>query len=199
MASVVGVLAVAVVLWGGYSHHWSWLGINGHTATLWDWLHLLLLPMAVGVLPIWLSRRTRLARRHKSVGYGILTAFAALVLVGYVVPWAWTGFRGNTLWDWLELLALPIAVALTPVYRELREVWTPRYTLALGVLLVVFVIVVLVGYVVPWRWTGFHGNTVWDWLHLLLLPLLWPTIVVPQINRVATAGILEEGSDQEMP
>jgi hypothetical protein len=26
---------------------WSWTGINGATATLWDWLHLLLLPTVV--------------------------------------------------------------------------------------------------------------------------------------------------------
>jgi hypothetical protein len=63
----IGVLAAAaaaftIVLWGGYSRRWSWTGINGHTATLWDWLHLLLLPVAVGVLPIWMSRRTRVTR-----------------------------------------------------------------------------------------------------------------------------------------
>ena len=40
-----GGLALAVVLWGGYSHHWPWTGINGGTATLWDWLNLLFLPL----------------------------------------------------------------------------------------------------------------------------------------------------------
>ncbi len=53
-------LAFAVVLWGGYSHNWRWTGINGRTATLWDWLHLLLLPMAVALLPIWLARKAKL-------------------------------------------------------------------------------------------------------------------------------------------
>ena len=42
----------AVVLWGGYSHRWSWTGINGTTATLWDWLHLLLLPLLLPTLVV---------------------------------------------------------------------------------------------------------------------------------------------------
>ena len=37
-----------------------------------------------------------------------------------------------------------------------------------------FLALVLAGYLAHWRWTGFTGNTVWDWLHLLLLPLLVP-------------------------
>src|ERR1700729_2469190 len=41
----VGGLALAIVLWGGYSHHWPWTGINGGTATLWDWMNPLLLPL----------------------------------------------------------------------------------------------------------------------------------------------------------
>jgi hypothetical protein len=27
-------LALAIVLWGGYGHHWSWTGLNGGAATL---------------------------------------------------------------------------------------------------------------------------------------------------------------------
>ena len=44
--------AFAVVLWGGYGHRWSWTGINGTTATLWDWLHLLLLPLLLPTLVV---------------------------------------------------------------------------------------------------------------------------------------------------
>ena len=76
-------------------------------------------PVAVAVLPIWLSRRTRVARPYKALGLTVTGAFALLVLIGYTVPWAWTGFAGNSLWDWLELLALPIAVGLSPVFAEL--------------------------------------------------------------------------------
>lgn len=184
------VAAFAVVLWGGYSHRWSWTGISGRTATLWDWLHLLLLPVAVGVLPIWLSRRTRVTRPYKTLGLALTGAFALLVLIGYTVPWAWTGFAGNRLWDWLELLALPLAVALSPVFAELRAAWSTRHSMIVLVSSIVFAVVVLGGYVVPWAWTGFTGNTLWDWLHLLLLPLLIPTIVVPALMPVAKAGVV---------
>jgi uncharacterized membrane protein len=182
-------LAAAVVLWGGYSHHWPWTGINGRTATLWDWLHLLALPFAVGILPIWLSYRTRVHRPHRAAALALLAGLIALVLLGYLIPWAWTGFEGNTLWDWLNLIALPLAVALMPVYRELRTQWAPRHSMALAIGLAVFVLVVLLGYLVPWPWTGFTGNTLWDWLHLLLLPLLLPTVVVPALRPVLTAGV----------
>ena len=194
--------ATLVVLWGGYGRHWSWTGINGKTATLWDWLHLLLLPVAFGALPIWLSRKNRLGRRHKGIAVALMSAFTLLVLIGYTAPWGWTGFVGNKLWDWLELLALPVAVALTPVYGELAERWNRRYAyVAMGALLLLFV-AVLGGYLGNWGWTGFRGNTLWDWLHLLLLPLLLPTLVVPALMPVVTAGltpVAEEPPSAERP
>jgi hypothetical protein len=186
------VLAVAcflVVLWGGYIEHWAWTGINGHTATLWDWLHLLLLPVVVGFLPIWLSRRTRVTPRHKRAGAISLGVFSVLVLFGYVVPWAWTGFVGNTLWDWIGLIALPLALALVSVYEELRRGWTRRHSLVAGAALATFGVVILGGYLGGWKWTGFEGNTVWDWLHLLLLPLLIPAVAVPALKPMAMSGV----------
>lgn len=189
---VVAVLTllVAVILWGGYGRHWSWTGIGPRTATLWDWLHLLLLPIAVAVLPLWLSRRTRLPRRHKAFGTSILLAFIVLVLAGYMIPWGWTGFAGNRLWDWLELLVLPLAVALAPLMLELRESWTPRHSLIAAAALTAFVVVVLGGYLGDWRWTGFRGNTLWNWLNLWLLPLLIPAAVVPALRGRAMSGVI---------
>lgn len=188
--AVVGLAAlVALVLWGGYDRHWSWTGISGRTATLWDWLHLLLLPIAVGILPLWLSRRTRLPRRHKALGLISLVTFGLLVLVGYTIPWGWTGFAGNRLWDWLELLVLPLAVALTPVILELRESWSLRHSLAVATALAVFVVIVLEGYLGGWKWTGFRGNTLWNWLQLWLLPLLIPALV-PAFRARAMTGVI---------
>jgi hypothetical protein len=194
-----GLLGLAVLLWGGYGRHWSWTGINGHTATLWDWLRLLLLPAAFAVMPVWMSRRTRLARRHKSIGVTVLGAFVFLVLVGYLAPWAWTGFSGNRLWDWLGLLLLPLVIALTPIFPELRAAWRRRHTLLGLAGLAVFGLVVLGGYLGKWTWTGFTGNTAWDWLHLLLLPLLIPIVVVPALMPLATAGVvyLKENDEEE--
>src|SRR5579875_2290351 len=125
----VGALALAVVLWGGYSHRWPWTGINGGTATLWDWLHLLLLPLAVVVLPVWLRPDTRVGTRTKSGGMTALGLFLVVVVLGYAIPWAWTGFRGNTAWDWLKLVVLPLAVVMAPHLAKLRRAWGPRHTL----------------------------------------------------------------------
>lgn len=193
--AVAALVALIIALWGGYGRHWSWTGINGHTATLWDWLHLLMLPVAVGILPLWLSRRTRLPRRHKLLGGSLLVAFVVLVVAGYTIPWAWTGFVGNRLWDWLELMVLPLAVALTPVMFELRGNWKARHSLVAITALTAFIVVVLGGYLGNWGWTGFRGNTLWDWLHLWLLPLLIPALVVPALRPRAMSGVrvLDDG------
>jgi hypothetical protein len=56
---------------------------------------------------------------------------------------------------------------------------------------VVFAAFVLAGYSVPLGWTGFSDNTAWDWLKLLLLPALVPTVVIPLLTtmmRTALAG-----------
>jgi len=180
--TALAVLALAVVMWGGYSHRWPWTGINGGTATLWNWLHLLLLPLAVAVLPIWVRSDTRVGARTKNRGAAGLTAFVILVILGYTVPWAWTGFRGNTVWDWLQLLVLPLAVVLAPRLAEMRRIWTPRHTAVTLAGAAVFIVIVIGGYAVPWAWTGFTGNTLWNWLNLLFLPLLLPTVIVPALR-----------------
>ncbi len=192
--------ALALVLWGGYGHHWPWTGINGRTATLWDWLHLLLLPLAVAVLPIWLARDAKLDPAIKRVAIMCLAVFAVIVLAGYLVPWAWTGFVGNSLWDWLNLVALPLAVALMPVAIAIRAGWSPRHTVIAVIAGLVFGALVLGGYLGHWRWTGFTGNTLWNWLHLLLLPLLIPLVVVPALIPMARARMIAievERADEE--
>jgi hypothetical protein len=186
----VGGLALAVVLWGGYSHHWPWTGINGGTATLWDWLHLLMLPLAFAVLPIWFSADTRVQRPTKAFGYGVLAAFTLVVILGYAVPWGWTGFRGNTLWDWLNLLFLPLTLVLLPSLFELRSRWRPHHSAATVSAFVAFAALVLGGYLGKWSWTGFTGNTLWDWLNLLFLPLLLPTVILPALKPIATGRVV---------
>jgi hypothetical protein len=175
----------AVLLYGGYGAHWSWTGINGHTATLWDWLHLIALPLAAVLLTLWLRHRPRLGRTARVGVLAGLAAFGALVLAGYAVPWGWTGFTGNTLWDWLNLALLPLAVVLIPVMVELTEAWERRHQVSGLGALAGFGALVAAGYLIPWRWTGFTGNTLWDWLHLLLLPLVVPVVIVPVIRSLA--------------
>ena len=195
-AAVCG-LALALVLWGGYSHNWPWTGINGSTATLWDWLHLLLLPLVFAVLPTWVRRDTRMDPRIKSIGFAFLAVFAIVVVAGYTIPWAWTGFRGNTVWDWLGLVVLPLTLLLMPWFAELRGDWHRHHTMMTAIVLTVFAAVVLGGYLGRWRWTGFTGNTLWDWLHLLLLPLLLPTVIVPALTPLAMRRVTVLGEEDD--
>ncbi len=190
LLACAGGLIVAIVLWGGYSHHWPWVGINGRTATLWDWLHLLLLPLVCAILPVWLRRDTRMHPRLKLSATVALSAFGAVVLLGYVVPWAWTGFRGNTLWDWFNLVFLPLSLVLIPRFVELRRERQRRHTVVVGVILALFVAVVACGYLAAWHWTGFTGNTLWKWMNLLFLPLLVPTLIVPALAPLATSRVI---------
>ncbi|HEY2317678.1 MAG TPA: hypothetical protein VGH67_05225 [Solirubrobacteraceae bacterium] len=192
------VLLVAVlIIYGGYGRHWRWIGVNGRTATLWDWLHLLLLPLAAVVLPLWLRHRPGVSGAVRFAVGALVAAFVCVVIAGYLIPWAWTGFVGNTLWDWLNLGALPMAVALIPVLLELRTEWGRRHAVGLSIVAVVFIGVVLAGYLAHWRWTGFVGNTVWDWLHLLLLPLLVPAVIVPVLRTVLAERFSSSGHADE--
>jgi hypothetical protein len=145
----------------------------------------------VGVLPIWLSRDLRLERRIKLGAIAAGAVLAVIAVAGYVIPWAWTGFVGNSLWDWLNLVALPLAVAVAPAVEDLRKAWTPRHTTIALTGGAVFGAVVLCGYLIPWGWTGFTGNTLWAWLHLLLLPLLIPTLVVPALKSLTMDQMVE--------
>jgi hypothetical protein len=183
--SAVGLLAVAALLWGGYATRWRWTGFHQH-ATLWDWLELLMLPVAIGIAPLWARHRRRLDPVTRTGLLVTVTAFVTLVVVGYAFDVRWTGFPGNRLWDWLELLVLPLVVATLPVWAELSPPPT-RARLLLGASILLFVAVVVAGYSLHWHWTGFQGNTLYDWLHLLVAPLLLPLVVVPAAAGWLTA------------
>jgi hypothetical protein len=182
-AAAVPVAVVGVVVWGGYAEGWAWTGLSTQVR-LWDWLEGLALPVTVALLPLLLRHRERLAPRHMAGGLALLTVFAALVLAGYLVPMSWTGFTGNTLWDWLTLALLPLVLATSTLWRRPPR-WTRRHIGLLVVAAVAAVALVLAGYLVPWAWTGFTGNTAWDWIKLLLLPVLLPVFVMPRLLAAA--------------
>jgi len=117
-----------------------------------------------------------------------------LVLLGYLVPWAWTGFTGNTLWDWLELALLPLVVGTASLWAD--RGWPSGRLRLLGLVgLGLFAGLVLAGYLVPWSWTGFRGNTAWDWVKLLLLPVLVPLVLIPTVVGLVTDRMAPEESD----
>ncbi|HZP73570.1 MAG TPA: hypothetical protein VFA97_09360 [Gaiellaceae bacterium] len=177
VATLAGV-AFAVVLWGGYDRRWRWTGF-AHRALLWDWLHVLLLPLAVTVAPLWVRHRARLGALRRVVPGAACAAFVLLVVLAYSFDLSWTGFPGNTLWDWLELLVLPLAVALLPVWLDLSLGLRARHVVAAAWLLSALGVCAVGGYELGWSWTGFRGNTLFDWLQLFLAPILLPLVLIP--------------------
>ncbi|MGZ4599615.1 MAG: hypothetical protein ACXVYY_18020 [Oryzihumus sp.] len=121
-------------------------------------------------------------RRHAVAFGGAVGLVAVCALGGYLGGWAWTGFRGNTLWDWLHLLVLPVVLALLPLWLRTHTRLELVWVLALGLAGLVFVVLVLGGYVLGWAWTGFRGNTLWDWLELLVVPFVLPVVLL-QLSR----------------
>src|SRR5438128_9059503 len=35
-----------------------------------------------------------------------------LIILGYIFSWSWTGLHGRTLYDWLQLLIIPVVLAV---------------------------------------------------------------------------------------
>jgi uncharacterized membrane protein len=198
-AVIAAACAFVVVLWGGYMHHWSWTGFQPD-AKLWDWLHVFVLPLALVAGPLWLRYRDRLDQRHRLVLGLLVTCFWILVAAGYVFDLAWTGFPGNELWDWLELLLLPLAIGLVPVWMEVAGGVRPRHVAA-AVLAVAFLLVAIVGgYGDHWHWTGFRGNTLFDWIQLVIAPLLLPFVLVPVVEATMTPEVVPaRDGDPETP
>jgi hypothetical protein len=182
--------ALLVALWGGYIYRWSWTGFQSNEQ-LWDWLHLLLLPVVVGTVPLWLRHGDKISRRSRLAYLLVVAACAVFVAAGYLVPLDWTGFPGNTLWNWFGLLLLPVAVAsarfLPSVYRSVRR----RHLWGASAVTLAWLLTIVGGYAWRWTWTGYQGNTLWDWLQLLLLPLVVPTILLPAALKWVSGSVLK--------
>jgi len=190
------VLAVVllVVLWGGYVEKWSWTGFQ-QNRQLWDWLQLLLLPFIAASVPLWIQYGRYIGRARTTVYGVLLAAWIGFVIAGYLTPLTWTGFKGQTLWNWFELLLLPIAVACTValVSRHLHpakviRMMRPHHKVISAALGSGWIVTLIGGYGLRWAWTGYTGNTLWDWFQLLLLPLVFPTILLPALLRWVTGN-----------
>jgi putative effector of murein hydrolase LrgA (UPF0299 family) len=181
LLGLVGV-AAAVVVVGGYGFGWSWTG-SASSDTLWAWLHLLVVPVVLAGLPLWHTLRGDL-RRIGWVAAGLTAATLVLLVVGHQLDWRWTGFAGKTLWDWLNLAALPLALTTASLWFSHRGRMHPRWRAGIAAAGALFVVLVFGGYALDWRWTGFRGNTVWDWMHLLLVPFVVPLVAVWAASRV---------------
>jgi hypothetical protein len=188
------VVAALVVVSGGYLGGWPWTGFRGNEQ-VWDWLQLLLLPLAFATLPLWLRYANRISRARR-VGYGVAVAgFAIFVVAGYAVPLAWTGFAGHDLWDWLTLLLLPAMLITVQTWSSTTRTVRLHHRVAIAALGAGWIVTVIGGYAWAWTWTGYQGNTLWDWLQLLLLPLIFPTVLAPALLRFV-AGDVEKAPQQ---
>jgi hypothetical protein len=185
-----GALAftVIILLWGGYARGWKWTGFRAN-GQLWDWMSLLLLPVVVGILPLWIERARDIGRAKRTTALAALAAFAVFAAAGYLVPLHWTGFRSQTLWDWFGLLLLPAALVIAPMLPKHAGSIRPGQKWVIVILAVGWTVTIIGGYALSWKWTGYPGSTLWDWLRLLLLPLVVPTLLIPALlSRISGHG-----------
>ena len=119
VALLVAALVLVVLAIGGYTLNWTWTGFKGNT--LWDWLRLLILPLVLATVTMWFTERPKWRVEWTVLLVVIVLALVVLVIGSYVFKWTWTGFRGNTLWNWLELLVLPVALAVAPMWVTAQE------------------------------------------------------------------------------
>ena len=123
IAGAVVAAVLAVVALGGYGFGWSWTGLSG--ITLWDWLHVLLFPVVLVFLPSWAAQGAVLARTGRALIGGGAICSVVIVVVGYRLDWAWTGFVGNTFRDWLVLLIAPFLLPAACKMFHIRQTARP--------------------------------------------------------------------------
>ena len=196
LALAAAAVMTTVIIVGSYAGHWSWTGLmqNGQ---VWDWMQLLLLPVALGTFPLWLRFSGEMSRaRRRALGAAVLL-FVAFVLAGYVVPLRWTGFRGHTLWNWLTLIVLPVTVTTATVWPKTGRRLRPIYRDTAQVLGAAWVVTLIGGYGLGWGWTGYPGNTLWEWVQLLLAPIAISTFVVPELIKLAAGKAAGQAQAQQ--
>jgi Na+/H+-dicarboxylate symporter len=57
-----------------------------------------------------------------------------------------------------------------------------------------WIITVIGGYAVRWTWTGYADNTLWEWLQMLLEPLVFPTILLPFLLKWISGNAAERAA-----
>src|SRR5260221_11367911 len=65
-----------------------------------------------------------LVKRHRVwalLAAAALVGLALLAVGGYFFGWTWTGFSGNTVWDWLSLLITPVAIGAAPIAFTIQQ------------------------------------------------------------------------------
>jgi hypothetical protein len=124
--ALVAVIVIFIALEiGTYAFNWTWTGFKAN-ATVWDWLKLLLIPIALAAVPIWFTAEEGQQRiwlaQLKWVFLATIVVLGILFIGSYAFNWTWTGFKANgSLWDWLNLLLVPLIVAVLPIWYIIRQ------------------------------------------------------------------------------
>ena len=61
-----------------------------------------------------------------------------------------------------------------------------RHVFAAAAFSAFLVVAIVGGYAGHWHWTGFRGNTLFDWLQLFIGPLVVPFLLVPVVEGAMT-------------
>ncbi len=122
---VATVVIIVVLEIGTYAFNWTWTGFKAND-TLWDWLKLLLIPIALATVPIWFTAEEEQQRiwlaQLKWMLLATIVILAVLFIGSHTINWIWTGFKENgTLWDWLSLLMVPVIVAVLPIWYSILQ------------------------------------------------------------------------------
>ena len=173
-------IGLVVVLVGGYGYRWSWTGFADNDQ-LWDWLNLLVLPVAFGTFAVWLkhgSRMSRSRRRARPRRGGVRRVRRRRL----PHPDHLDRVQGQHALGLADVLLLPLALMTV-------KLW-PSTARELGGWHVVFgvAIAIALGHARSavrrqLEWTGYPGNTLWDWMSLVLGPLVIATLVIPAAIR----------------
>ncbi len=81
-----------------------------------------ILPLSTSLPPTESKRRTTERRLLWRVLLGgVLAVLITVIIGGYVFDWKWTGFSGKELWDWWQLLFLPVTLAVLGLVFNARQ------------------------------------------------------------------------------
>jgi hypothetical protein len=83
----------------------------------------------------------------------------------------------------MTLVILPATLIMIRVLPSSPREIHRTHVGVFGILLVAWIVTLIGGYRASWRWTGYQGNTLWDWLQLVLAPLVVARVLVPAAIR----------------
>jgi len=151
--------------------------------------------VVVGTIPLWIKQGTYISRARRVMYGAAVAGLAVFVAAGYLIPIRWTGFAGTSLWSWFGLILLPAAVASLVTWPSAGRSLRRSHKSAIALVLAGWLVTVIGGYALRWTWTGYQGNTLWDWLQMLLLPLVIPTILLPAVVRWVSGNAAERARE----